>query len=587
MNFGGAIRLNQWGRGSQAMEKSNPETSAKYQLIRKADIADAYADFGYYLHQQADYTRAIKAYKLGLNINPEHDLLHCKLGLTLHNQGNHSSAIFHYEKAVLCNPENSEALYYLGFIFLQENRTNEAVSCLEDCLRLNPNLGTAYHYLALGLQQLGKHEQALSLLQKRLISSFPAHEPDVLFTLGDLLSERGTDKGIISHEQACLDAFLEAAQKQHLHCFGDSHRSVFNNLKNITCHNVGAGTAYNLINNGSTTGAGSKILRRIESLNPKIDGIILTFGEIDCMEHIYKNCFRSLRSPATIISELTNRFISFADILADKGFLVLIYGPAFSGLAMNSFGRLQDRNLLVKSLNEELKNACKSRNNIIFASLTQVMIDMDALPRLSLSRDGRHLDYFPKGSAVFQAVIFSKFMDSLQSKASNAGTSTTIKLDQYCFCIDKPYIVINHGEAGRSAGCASTNLKTGILKINRRPNLIAAAGKISFLWVDLLDHLPIQQLTLEISADRERSAINCLLEVIGGDKNGSTVVATININTLGKFSRQIRFKPSIVRVVGLKIHWSPEMDSNPKKINVSKLQITGPYFSIKQHAGLD
>ena len=66
-----------------------------------------------------------------------------------------------------------------------------------------------------------------------------------------------------------------------IHCFGDSHRAVFKNQSKIICHNVGAGTAYNLTNENSKTGAGNKIFKKINELDATREAILLVFGEID------------------------------------------------------------------------------------------------------------------------------------------------------------------------------------------------------------------------------------------------------------------------------------------------------------------
>ena len=141
---------------------------------------------------------------------------------------------------------------------------------------------------------------------------------------------------------------LKRFNKKKIICFGDSHRSVFNNVGKIETINVGSGTAYNLNRDDSLTKSGKKIKDELKKRIPKEDIILLTFGEIDCMEHIYKNRFRTNKDVTKIVEEIIDRYIKFINYVTNKGFTCLIYGPAFSGRAFNSYGRIKDRNKAIQ-----------------------------------------------------------------------------------------------------------------------------------------------------------------------------------------------------------------------------------------------
>ena len=459
-----------------------------------ADQAIFYADLGYRYHRKVQYEEAIRAYSCGLERAPNHDRLHCLLGLTLHNMGDHAGAIQHYSTAARINPHNPEAQYYLGFILIQESRHNEALEHLRSAIQLNPELQSAYHYLAIILGRLGNHKEAIEILTDRIAHAYPQPAGEVVFTLGDILAERRHASTANCHTTIWLDWMLESLNKQHLHCFGDSHRSVFNNLPHVTCYNVGAGTAYNLGNANSSTGAGNKILQTLASLDPSRDALLLVFGEIDCMEHIFKNSYRHRVQPDTVIDELVARYLTFVSQLTSRGYEVLIFGPSFSGLALNSYGDIKQRNQLVELFNHRLADACKGKNNVTFTAINDLLINpINKQPRLELSADRRHLDHFPAGSKAIQAIILARFLTQIQKRAPK----TMLGLEQYAHPEDlashKPWALLTIG----STQPDSTRIQIG--------QKLCEAGLLELyspkteevgLLIDLLDHQFVEKLEL-------------------------------------------------------------------------------------------
>ena len=382
---------------------------ARQRFLEAPEAAASYAELGHALHQRVDYDAAIRCYQTGLNIDGNCDRLHCLLGLTYHNLGNHPLAIKRYSNAATLNPANAEAHYYLGFILIQEGRIVEAVEQLRQSLALNADLNPAYYYLGLALERLGRHEEAHSLLCKRLQDTATEPAPDVVFTLGEIVSRRRRYTTEACHTQALVNALLRTLKKKHLHVFGDSHRSVFNHLGSVSCHNVGAGAAYNLVASKSSTGAGNKILAITKGLNTESDCIVLVFGEIDCMEHLFKNHFRTGDEPDALLDILVDRYIGFARLLTGKGFNVLIYGPAFSGLALNSYGGLRERNWLVKRFNQKLSKACHADPMILFASLDGCSWELTCAPCWISARTADISMHFRRARRFFRLLCSRRF----------------------------------------------------------------------------------------------------------------------------------------------------------------------------------
>ena len=398
------------------------ETDLKKQIIENPSEGKYYLNVGKKYHIAVEYTKAERAFSVGIQLNSENSDLYCGRGLTRHNQGNHLGAIEDYANAIQKDARNAEAIYYMGFIQIQEGNVNDAIRYLSRCIEINPDISPAYYYLGIALERRGESKKAIELLTKRIEDKYPTLEPDSIFTLGEIISQRRKYETEECHATAIVKRLLITLEKEEFKCFGDSHRSVFNNIEGIVCYNVGSGTAYNLGNNQSTSGAGKRIHAMTNNIDPKRCGLIMAFGEIDCMEHIYKNSYRKKRGTEEIIEELAYRYLKFMKELCDKGFTLLIYGPAFSGYAKNSYGTLRQRNEAVLKLNELIKKLVKNEKAILFAEITSITIDKDYKPNIGLSDDGRHLDKFPEGSKQIQAVIMNKFLEEARKKNNEINT---------------------------------------------------------------------------------------------------------------------------------------------------------------------
>lgn len=536
----------------------------KDRLLARADHAEAYLAIGRYHHVQVDYPAAIRAYSLGLLLDPASDRLHCMLALTYHNLGNHGKALAHYRKATQLNPRNAEANYYLGFILVQEGEADDAIACLKKAIALQPNLSPAYHYLGIALERTGEHGLALETLRQYFVKSYPSLASDVVFTIGELLSGRRRYASAGCHARACLDVLLKVLDRKHLHCFGDSHRSVFNGLDGVKCYNVGAATAYNLISTSSSTGAGSKILKVVDQLDRRVDALLLVFGEIDCMEHIFKNVFRGSAHSGQITKRLVNRFVEFAGLLADRGFEVLIYGPAFSGVALNSHGSLRARNRIVRLFNHHLRIACASHPRLSFASLDHLLIDGDFEPRLHFSNDGRHLDYFPKGSKVIQGIIFSAFASSvLERKPSYQEVEqldSDATVDAGGVAEGKPFIIVREAPSHDSSGGRVVDwLQSGLLANDSVLPLRVSPCRESGFVVDLLDHLSINVIRFVLLGTDSDCKISGDLEAIGIGKDGHKMLAHQALAGAGQLPVELHCQAAfIARAVWIRVRWDCE-----------------------------
>ena len=561
--------------------------SIQDKILNSPTSTEGYAELGFYLHARVEREKAIKAYERGLHENPDDDHLHCKLGLTYHNIGNHERAITHYNKSISINPKNAEAQYYLGFILIQEGDITSAQASLRLAINVNPNLDPAYHYLALALESTGSHDEAFNLLYSRLRQTYPIVSGDVIFTLGELLSKRKQYGPGQCHAQACVDALLEALNKQTIHCFGDSHRSVFNNLDHITCHNVGSGTAYNLISTSSSTGAGNKILNAASKLNPDAAAILLVFGEIDCMEHLHKNAYQEGISPERLIEELTGRYIQFAKKLNALNFEVLIYGPAFSGVALNSYGQLRERNHLIREFNRKLKSKCHSHEKLAIASIDHVLIDSELQPRLQLSRDGRHMDDFPKGSKVMQGIILSTFIAEIQ-KRQELQKKDPKHLDleeKFNHAHSKPFAVLEKSGDNQNQGSIYDLTEMGlIINEKMKPFKVLCSSKPTGLVIDLLDHVPIDRVEFKAIPEYNTYVNHIDLYIRAITNYGTEELYKQSLDINHSTHHCLQFNKAVTRALILHFEFEAgEEDSSSNTVLLSELSIQGPYHKLTGH----
>jgi len=114
-----------------------------------------------------------------------------------------------------------------------------------------------------------------------------------------------------------------------LHVFGDSHSNLFFCHKNFLVHNVGPATAYNLINDSSSTKAKITIFKELNHIHFH-EPILFIFGEIDCRIHIYnKYIINKSKNLDYFIKVVVKRYISFLKDIQQKGYKNIILYSLF------------------------------------------------------------------------------------------------------------------------------------------------------------------------------------------------------------------------------------------------------------------
>ncbi|WP_041424700.1 tetratricopeptide repeat protein [Synechococcus sp. CC9902] len=448
-----------------------------------------YLDMGFDYHVKAEYEKAIRAYEIGTRIDKLNDKIYCKMGLTYHNLGKHNIAIKYYKKATKINKENSEAQYYLGFIYLQENQDEKAIKYLKDALNLNPEISRAYYYLCEALTRNNRKEEAVNIIKKRIELNCPLITPDDIFTFGEVMRKRAIEKHESNDKiKIILDLLLKSINKRGIVCFGDSHRSVFNNIQKINCYNTGSGTAYNLNNDKSTSGSGKRIKKVLENINKDEYAILLVYGEIDCMEHIMKNSYREDKNIDEITTKLAVKYTEYIRNLKNEGYTVLVYGPALSGFSFNSHGTQEERNRIMRNFNEQIEKNLSTEKRVYFGSINKIVTNDMYEPEMKLSKDGRHLDNFPQGSKIVQGMIIGEFIKDIYSKRKKIKNYAKRERN---YAEGKPYaIVFDKSDTGIYINEELCFVKSKSIKLKEKEKMT--------IVIDMLNHYKIKNIIIAI-----------------------------------------------------------------------------------------
>ena len=418
--------------------------------------------------EAGNYQKAIEYYRRTIDRQRTNYEAYIGLGISEHNLGNDNRARQYYKLAIEENPKEARGYYYLGLILIQCKKTRKGIKSLDICVGINEDIAMAYYYLCMGLTSIDEQEASIETIEQKICRDYPVINKVHIETYTLQMEEQK-----YKCDETMIDKlYITLAHELNGHkfvCFGDSHRSVFNNIKNVECFNVGSGTAYNLINNESKTGAGKKVKGILLKEDPENTIVILAFGEIDCMEHMYKNYFKGIKGMNQLMRELVENYMKFVNIITKMGYTCLLYGPAFSGKAFNSYGSIKDRNKLVKSFNEELKNKVENDSMVYHYSLSELMIDNCMEPRLEMSKDKRHLDEFPEGSREIQSIIMKGYLDEKKRKGE-----TNRKINQEFDKLDKvncskeiKYIIVEKTEKNADVSEKGTGVPKRITLMSR------------------------------------------------------------------------------------------------------------------------
>lgn len=174
------------------------------------DAAHKAPNWSYPLHNLAlsyvesgNYEGAIRSYQSAMKITPLYSYLPYNLGLVYQRLNRRKDAEIAYKRAATLAPDSGEPLNALGSLKASSGKMAEAEKYYRDALKKNPKMVPARHNLALLLSSIkGRESEAVAAFQENLTVN-----PDFLasrLSLAEFLTKTGDTKGAIDQYQTVL-----------------------------------------------------------------------------------------------------------------------------------------------------------------------------------------------------------------------------------------------------------------------------------------------------------------------------------------------------------------------------------------------
>ena len=382
-------------------------------------------NYGKLLAEKDEHAASIVQYQIALPLAPQSPELHYNFANALNEEGKVEEAIASYRKAIEVKPDFADAYLNLGIVLNEEGKVEEAIASYRKAIEVKPDFVDAISQLAGELSRSDEFDEAISLYKHALVEdsehvnsiaglgwcllkSDRSHEAieyysnllissldhtDAYFFLFEAL--RAELQGKLHKDFSYATNFLEQCLGlmgvSKVVAFGDSHVLLFDGCDEIDVNHVGASTAYNLVEENSSTGGRRRVLSRVARMNPMTEAVLLCFGEVDVRANVVKYCYLKGLSIQESVDGVVDRYMSFAAEIASRGFKVLIYGGYGAGSDRISVGSERERNYAAKCLNASLSVKCEQEGFVYF-SLHDALLDEECLEtNTSFLVDGFHL----------------------------------------------------------------------------------------------------------------------------------------------------------------------------------------------------
>jgi len=160
--------------------------------------------------ESGDYQDAIRSYQQAMKITPQYSYLPYNLGLVYQRTNKRKEAEQEYRIAMKLAPDSGEPLNALGSLKSQEGKNPEAEQFYRDALAKNANLLAARHNLALLLSKSDARQSEAIALWRENLQRDPGYLPSRLSLAGTLAARNDTAAAIVEY-QAVVKAKPEYA----------------------------------------------------------------------------------------------------------------------------------------------------------------------------------------------------------------------------------------------------------------------------------------------------------------------------------------------------------------------------------------
>ncbi|WP_236069786.1 tetratricopeptide repeat protein [Prochlorococcus marinus] len=438
--------------------------------------------------------RLKKVLRRALASNPEDINCLVNLGILLKKEGEFEEAIASYRKAIEVKPDFVEAHSSLGQMLMEKGDYLASTGCFKQALSLDNGHFNSSASLGFSFFLSGDIDSAIFYYSHRLALEFCPISAYYLF--------RSVDRRIpekINAEFDIASDFCASAMRymgiESVLAFGDSHVMAFSGVKGIEVNYVGASTAYNLLEEKSSSGGSERVWSRLRKVygDKASIAIMLCFGEIDCRNHVVRQCYLRRMSIRESVSNVVSKYLQFIHLLHEAGFKVIVYGCYGSGSHFNAVGSEVERNLAAYELNQQLREACLQINVPCF-SLIDLFVDEYGYTRKHLMSDDAHLPEKGNAGIEVRSILMARFLQSCKQMFSLASTYdshlTSAWENSYC-----NYVIVNLGTASQAICHWDVN---GFLALMQ--------NSISNLWLDLGSHLLVGSLGFQFDEKSDISS---------------------------------------------------------------------------------
>lgn len=195
----------------QAGRLSEAERAYRLALELAPQHPEAYHLLGLLSYRRGQFDEAISLITAAIEQQPSAPLYWFNLGVVTHKAARREEAIRAYRQAITLNPRYLEAFINLGNALKDEGSASEAKEAYRQALALNPSHADTHNNLGVTLKEEGQLEEAI-ISYRRALHLKPTHI-EALNNLGLALMERGTlREAISSFEQALtiMPGYLKA-----------------------------------------------------------------------------------------------------------------------------------------------------------------------------------------------------------------------------------------------------------------------------------------------------------------------------------------------------------------------------------------
>jgi tetratricopeptide (TPR) repeat protein len=153
---------------SDAVYSSAGEQAIATAIELLPDHQGAHYRLGTVLAKSNRHEEAIAAYQRAIELGPENAYPHNGLGSVYDDLGRHEEAIAAYQRAIELDPEYASPHNGLGNVYADLGRHEEAIAAYERAIELDPEYAYPHNGLGNVYYQQGRHEEAIAAYQRAI-----------------------------------------------------------------------------------------------------------------------------------------------------------------------------------------------------------------------------------------------------------------------------------------------------------------------------------------------------------------------------------------------------------------------------------